>query len=280
MSSTVLNYAIVNVFAETAWGGNPLAIVPNADALDSTTMQLIARQFNLSETVFISHADTDAARLRIFTPDHEMPFAGHPTIGAAWWLHTHHHLPDTFSLSTQAKTVQITHDDGIYRLQISGYESQPPSLSNEGLADALNISMADLGAPARWMNSGTWQLVVPLNSAEAVHRVRPQLAALVDDTVSAAHLNVYVWHEVDNQVTSRYFFNIDNAVLEDPGTGSACCNLGAWAHEAGRAPLAWHITQAESINRPNHLYLEVNHTGDITVGGRVMPFSTGQLNLP
>lgn len=81
-----LNYEVVNVFAESPWGGNPLAIVPDADALDSVTMQLIARQFNLSETVFICSPDEGSehvARLRIFTPDHEMPFAGHPTIGAS-----------------------------------------------------------------------------------------------------------------------------------------------------------------------------------------------------
>ncbi|AXF86540.1 Trans-2,3-dihydro-3-hydroxyanthranilate isomerase [Ephemeroptericola cinctiostellae] len=281
--SKELHYAVVNVFAETSWGGNPLAIVPDADTLDSTTMQLIARQFNLSETVFICSPDQGsehAARLRIFTPDHELPFAGHPTIGASSWLHQHLNLPDTFTLQTNAKTVTIRHNEGIYRLAISGYASQDCSFSNEHLADALHLHANDFAAPARWMNAGTWQLIVPLNSAAAVNRAQPNLAALLDPSVDAAHLNVYLCHVINNEVTSRYFFNMGQAVLEDPGTGGACCNLGAWAHESGQAPLSWHITQAASINRPNHLYLNVNAAGDIQVGGRVMPFATGQLVLP
>ena len=281
--SNTYDYSIVNVFAESPWGGNPLAIVPNADALDSETMQRIARQFNLSETVFMCSADQSsahAARLRIFTPDHEMPFAGHPTIGASAWLHQHLNLPDTFTLQTNAKTVRIEHHDGVYRLAISGYTSHNCAFSNEHLATALNLQANDFAGPARWMNSGTWQLIVPLNSVAAVNQAQPNIAALLDPHVDAAHLNVYLCHEANNEVTSRYFFNIDNAVLEDPGTGSACCNLGAWAHETGLAPLNWHITQAAAIDRPNHLYLNVDAAGEIQVGGRVMPFATGQLTLP
>ena len=278
-----LNYEVVNVFAESPWGGNPLAIVPDADALDSATMQMIARQFNLSETVFICSPDEGSehvARLRIFTPDHEMPFAGHPTIGASSWLHQHLNLPNTFTLQTNAKAVVIHHNEGVYRLTLSGYAAQDCSFSNEHLATALHLHTDDFAAPARWMNTGTWQLIVPLNSAAAVNRAQPNLAALLDPNVDAVHLNIYLWHETDNEVTSRYFFNMDQSVIEDPGTGSACCNLGAWAHAAGRAPLSWHITQAASINRPNHLYLNVNELGEIQVGGRVMPFATGQFLLP
>lgn len=104
-----LNYEVVNVFAESPWGGNPLAIVPKMAPThsDSVTMQLIARQFNLSETVFICSPDQGSehvARLRIFTPDHEMPFAGHPTIGASSWLHQHLNLPNTFTLQTNAES--------------------------------------------------------------------------------------------------------------------------------------------------------------------------------
>lgn len=280
--SNTYDYSLVNVFAESPWGGNPLAIVPNADALDSATMQRIARQFNLSETVFICRpSEPDfAAHLRIFTPDHEMPFAGHPTIGASSWLHQHLNLPDQFKVQTNAKQVHIQHNDGTYHLTVSDYSTQPCSFSIEHLATALNLQIDDIGENACWMNAGTWQLIVPLTSAAAVNRVQPQLNQLLYPAVDAAHLNVYVWHEADNAVTSRYFFNIDSAVLEDPGTGGACANLGAWAHAAGRAPVRWHITQAAAINRPNHLYLNVNAAGEIQVGGRVMPFATGQMVLP
>lgn len=279
MSASPYDVHIVNVFAESPWGGNPLAIVPNADALDTRTMQLIARQFNLSETVFLCHSETQTARLRIFTPDHEMPFAGHPTIGAAWYLHQFLNLPDQFTLETNAKLVSIKHDAGVYQLTVSGYMQQPCAFTVPYLSEALGLNELDIVGQATWMNAGTWQLLVPLRSADAVNRVNPRLAALLDASVDAAHLNVYVWHEENSQVTSRYFFNIDHAVLEDPGTGSACANLGAYAHAKGLAPLAWQITQAAAIERPNQLYLNVTAQGDISIGGRVMPFSSGQFTV-
>jgi PhzF family phenazine biosynthesis protein len=276
---TTFNYSLFNVFAETPWGGNPLAIVPNADALDTTTMQLIARQFNLSETVFICASEAHTAHLRIFTPDHEMHFAGHPTIGAAAWLHQNLNLPDDFTLQTNAKTVAIHHSDGVYRLTLSGYQSQVPSFSHAHIAAALQLEEHDIQSPALWKNAGTWQLIVPLASSAAVNRAQPDLHALIDSAVDPAHLNIYLWHEARHEVTSRYFFNLNQAVIEDPGTGSANCNLGAWAHAQGLAPLSWHVTQAESIGRPNHLHLSVTADGAISIGGRVMPFASGTLNI-
>ena len=282
-----LPFYIFNVFAESNWGGNPLAIVPLLDAsqsINTNTMQRIARQFNLSETVFIT-PPTDAqhvAHLRIFTPDHEMPFAGHPTIGAAAWLHQNLNLSDTFTLTTPAKTVSITHQQGTYRFTLSGYTHAPCALSRAQLANGLGLMEADLGEYIRWMNAGTWQLVIPLNSRAAVTRAQANTPLLRDASVDAAHTNAYIWFEENGQVTARYFFDINGAGIEDPGTGSACANLGAWAHLYGRvsngAPLSWHITQAEAIDRPNHLYLSVNADGEIQVGGRVMAFAQGQLN--
>ena len=279
-----LPFYISNVFAESAWGGNPLAIVPllNGQTLDTATMQRIARKFNLSETVFITPptAANHAAHLRIFTPEHEMPFAGHPTIGAAQWLHQHLNQPDTFTLTTPAKTATITHKDGIFRFKLSGYQSAPCAFTPEHLAQALGLNREDVADGYRWMNAGTWQLIVPLTSREAVLRAQPRNAsALLDDSVDAAHVNVYLCHENHGAVTSRYFFNLGQSLCEDPGTGSACANLGAWAHEAGFAPLSWKITQAEAIDRPNHLYLNVSENGEIQVGGRVMPFAQGELNV-
>lgn len=275
---TALDFEIYNVFAESAWGGNPLAIVPNADGLNDTQMQLIARQFNLSETVFLCASNQHAARLRIFTPSCELPFAGHPTIGAAAWLHQNLNLPDHFSIETPAKVVQIDYADGVYRFTLSGYSSQTCILSPADLASALGLNLDDLAPEARWMNAGAWQLLVPLTSADALARVKPNLNQLHDVSVESAHLNVYAWYKNNNQVHARYFFNLDKAAIEDPGTGGACANLGAWAHLNNLAPINWKITQAESINRPNHLYLNVNAAGEIQVGGRVMPFAQGQIN--
>ena len=283
MTHMNIPFYISNVFAESAWGGNPLAIVPLLDTpmLDTDTMQRIARQFNLSETVFITPASdpTHRAHLRIFTPEHEMPFAGHPTIGAAQWLHQHLNLPDAFTLTTPAKTVDIAQHDDVYRFTISGYQSAPCALSRTQLAQALGLDEADLGEVIRWMNAGTWQLIIPLTSREAVMRAQPNIQQLVDASVDAVHANTYIWHESNGSVTSRYFFSYNGSLVEDPGTGSACANLGAWVHLLQRAPLTWKITQAEAIDRPNHLYLNVSADGLIQVGGRVMPFAHGELSV-
>ncbi len=78
-----IQYQILNVFAETPFGGNPLAVIEDGSGLSDTEMQLIARQFNLSETTFLLPSSNATARIRIFTPTYEMPFAGHPTLGSA-----------------------------------------------------------------------------------------------------------------------------------------------------------------------------------------------------
>ena len=278
-----LPFYISNVFAESSWGGNPLAIVPLLDGqtLDTATMQRIARQFNLSETVFITPptASHHAAHLRIFTPSYELPFAGHPTIGSAQWLHQHLNLPDTFTLTTPAKTATIKQREGVYRFALSGYESAPCSFTPEHLAQALGLNREDVAYGYRWMNAGTWQLIVPLTSREAVMRTRPNMTLLLDTSNPNFRHTAYIWHETQGAVTSRYFFSYNGTLVEDPGTGSACANLGAWAHEAGFAPLSWKIIQAEAIDRPNHLYLDVSEGGEIQVGGRIMPFAQGELNI-
>lgn len=110
-------YQLVNVFAETHFGGNPLAVFPQADGLNQQQMQLIARQFNLSETVFVQAATDQTTtnqttanqsafrKLKIFTPDYEMPFAGHPTVGAAFVLHKLLDLDDNYLLQTESGLV-------------------------------------------------------------------------------------------------------------------------------------------------------------------------------
>lgn len=277
-------FYISNVFAESAWGGNPLAIVPLLDGdiqLDTQTMQRIARQFNLSETVFITppRESGQIAHLRIFTAENEMPFAGHPTIGAAQWLHQQFNLSDSFTLSTEAKIVQIQNDAGIYRFTLSGYESAACGFSNEHLTQALGLRLGDVDEGARWMNAGTWQLIIRVNSREAVFNAQPDIKQLSDPDFPAVHANTYIWHEIDGQVTSRYFFSNFGCLDEDPGTGSACANLGAWAHQSGFAPFNWKITQAEAIDRASCLYLNVATDGNIQVGGRVMPFAKGELSI-
>lgn len=279
-----LNFYIGNVFAEANWGGNPLAIVPLLGAIQLTDehMQKIASQFNLSETVFITPATQAGcvAHLRIFTPDYELPFAGHPTIGAASWLYANLSLTEQFQLSTPGKIVKVTHNNGMHQFELEGYETAPCGLTHEQLAHALGLSPQDIGDNPLWVNSGTWQLIVPIRSREAVLKARPHVEELRETPIDGEHTHAYIWHEDNNQVSSRFFFDIHGSGVEDPGTGSACANLGAWAHHNGRAPLNWRITQGEVIDRTNHLYLTVDADGKINVGGHVKAFAQGVMVAP
>lgn len=277
MSSEIPFY-IVNVFAKTAWSGNPLAIVPDADHLDTATMQKIARQFNLSETVFICSTPDHAAQLRIFAPLYELAFAGHPTIGAAFWLHTHRHLDPPFVLKTANSSPEITFNCDQYGFTLTHYETRPCEIPRQTLAQMIGVTEPDLGEQPMWISLGGWQLMIPLNSAQAVHHAQPNLSYLSEFGVDEQ--NLYIWHEADHQVTSRYFYQEACTCVEDPGTGSAAACLGAWAHHHGLTPIDWQITQAQAIDRPNYLHLSVDTQGVIYVGAQVVDVAHGYITIP
>lgn len=96
-------FKLVNVFAKTLFGGNPLVVFPQSDGLNDSEMQQIAKQFNLSEAVFAFSSKTAVADLRIFTPERELPLAGHPTLGCAFVLQKLYNLPNEFVLNTQKR---------------------------------------------------------------------------------------------------------------------------------------------------------------------------------
>ncbi len=107
-----IQYRLLNVFAETSFGGNPLAVIEGGSALTDVEMQQIARQFNLSETTFLLPSDRAAARIRIFTPSYEMPFAGHPTLGSAQVVSDLFNTGSQFKLETQAGLIPVWADNG------------------------------------------------------------------------------------------------------------------------------------------------------------------------
>ncbi|CUA86938.1 phenazine biosynthesis protein PhzF family [Gulbenkiania indica] len=274
-------YHLVNVFAETPFGGNPLAVFPDASGLDTATMQAIACQMNLSETVFVFPAPTAAAALRIFTPRHELPFAGHPTLGSAAVLHRLHGLPDAFSLVTQAGTIPIVHQAGRFTLTAPQASQRSANLSQAAAAEMLGLAEEDLLGPPVWLNAGSEQMLVRAASRAAVLRARPEpLFFRVRAQLYEGRSVAYLWHVAENVATVRLFYDQHGVVLEDPGTGSACANLGGWCALNGLAPLSWRVEQGEAIGRPNVLYLDVSAEGVVTVGGKVWPVGEGVLFVP
>ncbi len=275
-------YQIVNVFAESRFGGNPLAVFTDATGLSDADMQLIARQFNLSETVFIHPGDDAAlASLRIFTPSYELPFAGHPTIGSAAVLHALRQPGDAFTLRTQAGLIPITLNDGVFRLTAVAATQRAANVGRADAAAMLGLDEADIALAPVWVNAGSEQMLIRLASRDAVLRARPDHALFTRHaTLRPGRSVAYLWYQADGVATVRLFFEQQGSVIEDPGTGSACANLGGWCALNGLAPLSWRIEQGAAIARPNVLYLDVAADGSVQVGGKVQAVADGVFTLP
>ena len=275
-----LRYRLLNVFAETPFGGNPLAVIEDGSSLSDTDMQRVARQFNLSETTFLLPSARAAARVRIFTPSYEMPFAGHPTLGSAQVVRELFGAGDDFQLEMQAGLIPVRADGERWTLSANPPTYRPMTATPAELAAMLNLPEEAIAGPAMWVNCGTEQPMIPLASVEYVHACRPVPALVAQFSQNeAGQAKAYVFARTPEGFEARYFWMADGTSLsEDPGTGSACANLGGWwLATEGEKPLSARVSQGTAINRPNLLSLEVKN-GEIRVGGRVVELGGGELH--
>lgn len=276
----VLRYRFVNVFAETAFGGNPLAVVEDASGLSDATMQAIARQFNLSETTFVLPATvaTAAARVRIFTPTYEMPFAGHPTLGTASVVGER--AGDAFALEMAAGIIPVRRVDGHWRLAANRASHRPMDATPSQLAAMLGLPEASLRGPALWLDCGTEQPMIELHRPADVAACRIDAALMTRYSSNrSGQAKCYVFARDGADFVARYFWMSDAAgVSEDPGTGSACANLGRWWQlTEGDRPLHARVRQAWQSDRPSLLTLDVEN-GQVDVGGKVIAIGGGTLH--
>ena len=280
-------FRIVNVFAESRLDGNPLAVVEDARGLDDATMQAIALQFNLSETTFILPSKAASARVRIFTPTFEMPFAGHPTLGTAHVVRELSAAGDALTLEMRAGIVPVSARGDRWTLQAKPPQTRAVAASREELSEMLGIGADDLADKALWVDTGSEQLIVPLRSADAVRRCAPRAELLARHGSVAmqggksTRAMAYVWaHSGPAEVHARFFFLKHGAIVEDPGTGSACANLGGWLIATAAArPQALAITQGEAVGRRCRLGLGVDAEGRIFVSGGVVEFGRGSFSV-
>jgi PhzF family phenazine biosynthesis protein len=277
---TMYAFRLVNVFAEdTALSGNPLAVFEDARGLDDATMQALALQFNLSETTFLLPSAVAPVRVRIFTPAFEMPFAGHPTLGSAYVAREVRGLGDAFSLEMRAGVVPVQASGDVWTLTANAPHWRSPRADRVQLASMLGLAEGDLapqGEPL-WVDTGSDQLVIPLAGFDAVRRASPAAAAMIEHTGDGPRPLAYVFAREGERVLARFFFPKLGAMLEDPGTGSACANLGGWLVATGAAlPQALTIEQGEATGR---LGLTVDADRSIHVSGRVVEIGRGTLSL-
>jgi PhzF family phenazine biosynthesis protein len=281
-------YRLLNVFAESTFGGNPLCVFEDARGIDDATMQALALQFNLSETTFILPSAVADARVRIFTTGYEMPFAGHPTLGSAHVVRELMGSGDALQLEFKAGVVPVTAQGDVWTFtapSAGGPKTAPSQLPPAEVAALLGLAADDLAGPPMWVDTGADQFLVPLKSPEAVRRAQPDSSALErwpKSSLGRKTAYVFAFDAAEpGNVLARYFFTKQGGgVAEDPGTGSACANLGGWLLATGHAlPARYAIDQGAALERPSRLHLAVSAEGAIEVGGRVIEIGRGSVSI-
>jgi trans-2,3-dihydro-3-hydroxyanthranilate isomerase len=283
-----LSYDLVDVFTDRPFAGNPLAVVYGADALGTEQMQAIAREFNLSETIFVLPPTQPGAtyRARIFTPAAELPFAGHPSVGGAvaqLWRGVFGAGQVVQECGAGLLPIQV-YEDG--RATLTGGEpTVGPELDPRPLLAAIGLSDLDFAGPApRAAGCG---LEFPFLSvrAEAV------AAAAMDPAAARAHgvdqVSVFSW-DADTHTAQARVFVPELGVLEDPATGSAALGLGVWLVAAGLLPAggesSYTVRQGAEVLRPSTLECTVTASDgravSATVTGRVVPVARGEIATP
>lgn len=280
-------FRLLNVFAESTFGGNPLCVFEDARGMDDATMRALAVQFNLSETTFVLPSERVHARVRIFTPGYEMAFAGHPTLGTAHVVRDLLGAGNALALEFKAGVVDVNAHDDVWTFT-APHSGMPKTaaceLPDARMAAVLGLTEDDLLTSPIWVDTGADQLLVALKDPAAVRRAQPDSACLdIWPTSSLGRKTAYVFAfdpERPGTVVSRYFFVKQGSVSEDPGTGSACANLGGWLLAMNRdLPAVFQVEQGEAVGRPCLLRLSVSASGEIGVGGRVIELGRGVVNV-
>ncbi len=275
---STLAYRIVNVFTRGGrLTGNPLCVFEDGSGVDDARMQALARQFNLSETTFILPSSRATARVRIFTPSYEMPFAGHPTLGTAHVVRSLLRAGDAVTLEMKAGIIPVSAVADRWTLEANAPRWREVEEPREAIAAMLGLEASDIAERPLWVSTGKEQLMVPVTGAGAVRRASPRAEAFRRLESEDGQSMAYVFADGGEArgVVSRFFFPNGDAILEDPATGSACANLGGWfaALRPGE-DLTRTVTQGDEVGRPSTLYLAVR-AGRASVGGEVVELGRG-----
>jgi len=292
----------LDVFADSPLAGNPLAVVLDAEGLDTALMQRIAREFNLSETVFVLPPENPhhRARIRIFTPGMEMPFAGHPTVGTALLLATLDHPGATgdfvFGLEENIGVVPCAVSltgrpyarFNVPRLPTRQGEPKGGAL----LASALGLNVNDLGfdnhEPVLY-GAGFPFCFVPVVDLEAIRRIQPN-NGVWGDAVGTDGLDAVFAYTRQSVHTGNAFharmFSPNDGIPEDPATGSAVAALaGVIAHfdRPANGEHAYRVEQGYEMGRPSliDLTMTIQHgaLAAATIGGHAVIVSEGRLRV-
>ncbi len=283
-----LNFTTYDVFTDTRFAGNPLAVVWDADDLSDAQMQTIAREFNLSETIFVRAPANPqhAASVRIFTPGKELPFAGHPTIGCAVAIAEARHRDsglDDLILVLEEQVGPVRCGVKLSAEGASFAEFTAPRLSAPAGADpsiasaarALGLAESDIGfdkhVPSVF-SAGVPFAMIPVASVEALGRAAPAMGAL---SAALSTTEVFVYARADAKAAHSFharMFAPEIGIVEDPATGGAAAAFAGVLARFEDLPDGWHtlpILQGVEMGRPSLIGLEVNIENGALAGARI-----------
>jgi trans-2,3-dihydro-3-hydroxyanthranilate isomerase len=295
-------YALVDVFAERALEGNMLAIFTDARGLSDAEMQALARETNLAETAFILPSDEPAqelepgVRVRIFTTQEELPFAGHPTLGTAAWLYSHHPRlrgAEAITLDLQGGPVTVRFqppspdEEGVFgtmRQQdpVFGRIHDPAAISE---ATGIPVEEFDPSLLIQSVSTGLSFCIVPVRSCDAVNRLEVPQAAARSYLATTDAKFFYVFCRASADSPAHFHARMQFYNGEDPATGSASgCAISYMVRyglvESGARTV---LEQGMEIFRPSRIFVSATLTsgevGHVFVGGRTILVATGTFSL-
>jgi trans-2,3-dihydro-3-hydroxyanthranilate isomerase len=301
-----LPFYTADVFTNRLFGGNQLAVVPQARDLDDRLMQLLARELNVSETVFVFPPERPAhtRRIRIFTPGTELPFAGHPTIGAAFVLASIAEIP----LAGEVTSIVLEEGVGPVRVTIRAEGGRPASCELtvaqlpqfgpppppiEEIAAVLSLRPDDIrqdGFAPRGVSCGVPFFVIPLVDERTLARARVNLSVWERSFAKWWAPHLYPIAEAAGRagadVRARMFAPA-MGIVEDPATGGAAAALAGYLaalRAPGTGPLRWTVDQGIEMGRPSRMRVECDREGAqltaVRVGGTSVMVSEGVVSIP
>ena len=295
-------YFTCDVFTDTRFGGNQLAVLPEADGLSDEQMQQIAREFNFSETTFVLPPEAGHdRRVRIFTPPREAPFAGHPNIGTAFVLATMGALgpldaPISVTFEEQAGLVPVAiekREGGRIWCELTAPQGLTlgKTVSAQFVASAVALTADDILTTAhapQMASVGLPFLIAELRDRDALERSRPDvsgLEGLIAEGIDQPDVHLYVRTSDGFDIRARMFSPMDG-IPEDPATGSANCALvGLLSHLDGAADgtFSWHIAQGVEMGRPSVLEARTEkREGEVVsvwIGGESVMVGDGHIEV-
>ena len=300
-------YFILDVFSDTALCGNPLAVVLDGDGLSDASMQAIAKEFNLSETVFVCKADNAAhnAALRIFTPTHELPFAGHPTVGTAVLMG----MQRFETIDSEMDCMVLMEEKiGLVRAAVKVRADRTgeavfdvPKLtepfaaalgSRDEIAAALGLHINDIGfenhVPTVY-SAGVVFALIPVRNLDAIERAQPIVSSWNSAFGHHPHNDAFLYCRETVQHKSSFharMFAPGMGIVEDPATGSAAAAFaGAICQfdKPGAGTHSYVIEQGFEMGRPSLITLEIDLENGALVGerlgGKVVLVASGALHV-